>query len=146
LSDQTPSEEFSYWKRPWQKWLFLVASVLQFVLLFMNIQDYSEVAATQIFSPDAWDRYALQQTFRISLHAHSGIVFLAVFLIGTFAKTKRQSKKAESLLLITLAVAWIITGMLYSFSSQETTKLIWILLILLMSFGAIFSVYKYYKS
>ncbi len=139
---EKPKEEFTFWKRPWAKWIVFVAAFFQFSNLFFTIKDYKKIAAANILSPSEWENYAFRERFSITLMAFTGAVFLIIFLTGFFVKSKSEMQQAEKMTLITLTLAWAIAGLLLRFPSQQSTGIIWFVsLILLISL----SIYTFFR-
>lgn len=138
------SENFTYWKRPWQKWLVLIAGILQIISLWLNIQEYKDFANVKdrIFSSAAWDTYAVQQSFQCAMNGFIAASFIGVFLIGTLARSQKVARMAESVLLLVLALIWGIVGFALQIASQSTTKIIWGLLLIVIFSGSIYTFWK----
>lgn len=137
------SENFTYWKHPRQKWLVLIAGILQVISLSLNIQEYKDIAKTGILSFSVWESYAVSQSFRCAINGWTAANFLGIFLIGIFAQSPKGARMAEGLFLLILALAWGIVGFVLRLTSQDGIKIIWGLL-LLLTFGG--SVYTFWKS
>ena len=41
---------FTYWKRPWHKWLILAAAVLQLLSLWLDLRQYRQIVDARVFS------------------------------------------------------------------------------------------------
>lgn len=136
------SENYTYWKRPWQKWIVLIAGVLQIISLSLNIQEYKDVAGTRIFSSSVWDSYAVQQSFQCAINGFSAALFLGVFLIGIIARSKKVARIAEGVLLLVLALVWGGVGFVLRITSQNGIKIIWGLLLLLTFCGGVYNLWK----
>lgn len=52
---------FTYWKRPWHKWVILVAALLQLLCLWMNLQEYNRISDAGFLSASEWADYAAQK-------------------------------------------------------------------------------------
>lgn len=102
--------EFSYWKRPWHKWIVLAASLLQLPVLWMNLLDYRQVAAAGIFSPPELTKYTAQVCLQCGSNGLLAAGFLGIFLIGVGARTKQSARRAEGLLYLLLAAGWAAAG------------------------------------
>ena len=100
------SDNFTYWKRPWHKWIVLAAALVQLLCLWTNIQEYRFVSGTEIFSSSGWARYAVQQGLQCALNGMMAAAFLGIFLIGIWTRSQRAARLAEGLLLLFLALAW----------------------------------------
>lgn len=143
MMDMRRSENFTYWKRPWQKWLVFTVGIFQVISLSLNVQEYKDIAETGIFSSSAWESYAAQQSFQCAINGLTAAIFLGIFLIGIFAQSQRVARMAEGLFLLVLALAWGIVGFVLQLTSQDGIKFIWGLL-LLLTFGG--SAYDFWKS
>jgi hypothetical protein len=145
LTNNEQSEKFTYWKRPWQKWLVFIGGTSQIIALFLNIQEYNEIAIIKdkLFSAVEWESYARQQSFQGALNGFIAAIFLGCFLVGIFSQSKKVAYIAEGLLLLILAVAWGFVGFTLQLASVHGIKIIWGLLLLLTFCG---SVYAFCKS
>ena len=97
---------FTYWKRPWHKFIPLAAALLQLVSLWLNLRQYREVAAAGVFSAAEMTSYAHDTALRCTLSGFLAVCFFAVLLIGLFARSKRGARRAEGVLLLVLGLAW----------------------------------------
>ena len=100
---------FSYWKRPWHKWLILAVAVLQLLNLWLNLRQYRQVVAAGVFSAAEMTSYAHDTALRCAFSGLLAACFFAALLIGSFARSKRMARMAEGLLLLALGLAWGIT-------------------------------------
>lgn len=101
MNKQVP---FSYLKRPWAKWCFFVAGLLQIPLMFENMREFRLLEESGIYSPAQLSEYLMQYKFICMLHLACATVFLGVFLISIFARSKKSAKLAESILLFAASV------------------------------------------
>ena len=106
MSDGEGRSAYTYWKRPWHKWLIFALGLLQFVFLWMTIREYRDISQAGIFSDAAWERYASMTYLQCVARGVLGIDFLGVFLIGALSRSRRQAKRRESLLLLAVGLAW----------------------------------------
>lgn len=137
-----PKEQYSYWERPWTKWVILAAALVQFWALWVNVRDYQKVQAADIFSPEQWEAYASAQQMHCAVGLITGIGFLAIFLIGFFAKTKRCAKICEGVLLLLVGVS---LGAVQTIILGEVQAL-WLVCTLLALGGSLCSFYRAWKS
>ena len=100
MSDST----FTYWKKPWLKWVVLAAAIGQGLLLYEKIREYQFVVEAGIFSEEELLQYMAQQRFSCLISGVAILGFLGIFLIGSIAKSKRGARLVEALLLIAMAV------------------------------------------
>lgn len=145
LANNEQSEKFSYWKRPWQKWLVFIGGTSQIIALFLNIQEYNKIAIVKdkLFSAVEWESYTRQQSFQGALYGFIAAIFLGYFLIGSFSQSNKAAYIAEGLLLLILAVSWGFVGFILQLASVHGIIIIWGLLLLLTFYG---SVYAFCKS
>ena len=142
MMDTEKSENFIYWRRPWQKWLVLIAGILQVINLSLNVQEYKDIVKVGIFSSSVWKSYVVQQSFLCALNGLTAAIFLGIFLIGIFARSQKVARMAEGVLLLVLALTWGIVGSVLQIISQSTAKIIWGLL-LVATFGG--SIYTFWR-
>ena len=72
---------FSYWKRPWHKWLILAAAVLQLLNLWLNLRQYRQVVAAGVFSAAEMASYAHDTALRCAFSGLLAACFFAVLSI-----------------------------------------------------------------
>lgn len=94
---------FSYWKKPWHKWMVLAVGAMQLPLLYTKIQDYKKIIKADIFSPQELSQYIMQQKFSCMVTILVAVCFFVTFFIGSFSKSKKAAKLAESILMFGLA-------------------------------------------
>lgn len=136
--------EFTYWKRPWHKWLVLVGPLSQFLCLWMNIQEYNKISSAGILSASEWTSYMAQKNFQCAINGLLAVCFLGIFLIG-FSRSKKGVRLIEGLFLVFLALAWGITGFVLHLISLNGTGLLWALILLIAFCGAIHNLLQYRK-
>lgn len=106
MDNRQQQENFSYWKRPGQRWLCLAAGILQLLALGLNIIDYSRISAVagKIFTDSGWTEYTADTIQTCAIKGIAALCFLGVFLIGRLARSKRASQRAEGILFLFLAL------------------------------------------
>ena len=137
--------EFIYWKRPWHKWVVLVATLLQLPGLWMNIQEYNNISRIEILSAAEWASYASQKYWQCAISGVLIICLLGTFLIGTFAQSWKGAKLSEGFLLLFLAFAWGIAGFVLHPLSSIGKGLFWTLILLIAFGGAVYNLLQYRK-
>lgn len=98
--------QFPYWKWADLRWLVLGAGVLQLVSLAMQINDWIELAGAGIFSAAEWQRYCAGEALHCGCTGLLAAVFPGCFVIGQRAKSRREARRAEGVMLLVLAVVW----------------------------------------
>lgn len=141
MSTEKPSS-YTYWKRPWQKWLVLIAGLLQVATLWLLVQEYRDVAAAGILSSTAWESYAVQQSFTCAINGMTATVFLGIFLIGTFARSRKMARMAEGTFLLVLALVWGVVGFVLRLTTQGGIRISWALLLVAALVGSVFTFWK----
>lgn len=137
--------EFTYWKRPWHKWLVLVAVFSQFLCLWMNIQEYNDISRAGILSASEWANYVAQKNWQCAINGVLVVCFLGTFLIGIFAQSQKGARLIEGLFLLFLALAWGVVGFTLHLISLSGKGLFWSLILLMASGGAIYDLLQYHK-
>lgn len=139
--------EYTYWKRPWQKWLVFIGGISQIIALFLNVQDCKQIAGVKdlIFSAAEWENYALQQSFQIAINGILAAIFLGCFLIGITSRSKKEASMAEGLLLLIISIVWGFVGLIFQFTTVTGTAIIWSILLVISFCGSIYSFYKIRK-
>lgn len=97
--------QFSYWKRRWHRSLVLTLAIIELLSLWGNAGQYRKVREAGVLSAAEWARYAGFQQFKCALNGILAAVLLAVFLIGTLAKSRRAARLAEGVILLLAALA-----------------------------------------
>ena len=131
--------KFSYWKKPWMKWLTLVVGLMQFPMVFEKMREMRIVGTTQIFTAEKLSEYMVRMKFGCITTFVVGIGFIGIFLIGTFAKSERQARIAEALLLIAIAVILSIGATVFG------TDIVWTVILCLVWAVSIYTLVKALK-
>ncbi len=140
------NETFSYWKKPYQKWLLLLGSILLLTTLYFRIQDFITISNPEIrnelFSQSGWENYLMQQYFSFAMNSIIISIFLGCFIIGCVVKSEKVARRSEGILLISLGGIWCIIGLLIGISTDVIALLIWIILLISILIGGIYSFWK----
>ena len=128
-NDSSP-EQFTYWKRPWGKWIVLLIAAVEFVCLWRSISAYQEFSGVmeQIFSTNEFEKWKIKKLFQCSTYGIATAIFLGEFLIGTLSHRKRTAEMAGGLLLLIVGVSWLIIGFILGFGALDNWKIFWLLL------------------
>lgn len=97
---------FTYWKRPWHKWLILAAAVLQLLSLWLDLRQYRQIVDARVFSAAEMASYTHDTALRCAFSGLMAACFFAALLIGLLARSKRAARMAEGVLLLALGLAW----------------------------------------
>lgn len=127
---------YTYWKRPWHKWIILAAALIQLLCLWMRIQEYGLISRTGISGTPEWADYTAQVNWQCALNGLMAVCLLGYFLIGVFARTKKEAGFAGGLLLLLLALAWGAAGFGLHLLSSASRMFLWSLLLLTAIAGA----------
>ncbi len=136
---------FSYWKRPWYKWLILATAILQLLCLWMNIREYHRIFTAGILSASEWAGYAASKKWQCAINGVLSSCFLGTFLIGIFAQSQRAARLAESVLLLLLSLAWGAAGFVLHLFTPSMKGLFWVLILLIAFGGAVHGFWQYRK-
>ena len=138
-------KEFSYWKKPWLKWLVFSGAVLQMPGLYARLQEYRAVSRpeirTKLFSQSGWENYAAEQYFQISMSILLIGLFLGSFVIGIFARSKKTADISTGILLIIFALFWCTIGFSIPVSSNVLMMTMWILVLMVLSVGGMYTLW-----
>lgn len=108
------NRDIGYWKYGWQKWMTLLAAILFFIVIFMQVAEYQDIANVkdEIFSTEAWETYVSNKVLTLSLYSLLGLLNLSSFLIGSFSSSMKMVHKLDTVVFLLLAIAWLIAGLL----------------------------------
>lgn len=123
-------EHFSYWKRPRLRWLWAGVALMQLGLLWHNVQEYLWVRDAGIFSAEAWQEYAADVWLRCALNGLCAALFGGVLLVGALARSRRAARWGERALLLGIALAWGVTGLLSPPGNEPVWGVLFVLLLL----------------
>lgn len=138
------SEPFSYWKKPWHKWMVLGGAVLQMVALWLRIQDFIGVYQHKaaLFSLSKWENYAHHQLMQFTLSGLLIIIFLGCFIIGFFARSNKSVHTSTGILLLFVTLVWGLAGFLMNAASQTSTMVLWGAILLVSLIGSIHALWE----
>jgi len=142
MRGEEKQEGFSYWKRPWHKWLILAAAVLQLLCLWMNIQEYHSISAAGILSASQWADYAASKIWQCAMNGVMLTCFFGTFLIGVFVQSQRAARLAEGVLLLLLSFAWGAAGFALHLFSPDLRGLFGVLILLIAFGGAVYDLWR----
>ena len=145
MYDKESHEEFTYWKRPWHKWLILVVAAFQLLSLWLHIQEYHEVISAGIFSSSILADYTSQKYFQCAISGLMTAIFFGTFIIGTIARNKRIALLSEGLLLLLISVAWGIAGIALGLFSRTIKGLLFWFILLVALGGVVYNFWRYRK-
>ena len=115
------STDYSYWKRPWYKWLTLAAGLVQLPSLWINLRNLPT-------DPEL----RLQCALNILL----AVCFLGEFLIGTLSRSAKAAHLAESILFLFSALLWSISCAALHLFGLNITGFLAVLLLILALFSS----------
>jgi len=138
------SSAFSYWKRPWHRWVILIVGILQLVALWLHIQEYRNLAGVQerIFSAAEWEQIAAQQLMQCSISALMAAVFFSVLIIGHFSHSKRFARLADGILCVVVGLVWGAAGLLLPMRYSTGDTLLWLVILLLALGGGVITLWQ----
>ena len=139
------NREFIYWKRPWHKWAIIIGAFSQLLCLWMNVREYSRIARAGVLSAEQWASYALTAQWQCAVNGVAAACFLGIFLIGTFARSKKEARLFEGLFLLLLALAWGAAALALHPFSSDFRGAFWAILFIIALGGAAHSLSQYRK-
>jgi len=145
MRGEESQNEFSYWKRPWHKWLILAAAILQLLGFWMNLREYHDISAAGILSASGWAEYAAAKMWQCAMSGILFICFSGMFLTGLFVRSQRAAHLAEGVLLLLLFFAWGTAGLALHLFSPGAKRLFGVLILFIALGGAVHSFWKYGK-
>lgn len=145
MYDAKKRSEFTYWKRPWHKWLVLVAALSQLLCLWMNIQEYNDISRAGILSASELASYMAHKNWQCAINGVLVVCFLGTFLIGLFARNPKVARLMEGFLLLLLALAWGVAGIVLQLLSSSSRGLFWAVILLIAFGGAAHNLLQYRK-
>ena len=131
-------DRYTYWKRPWHKWIILAAAVIQLLCLWMDIRKYRDISAAGVLSLSEWERFSAQQLFLCALNGLMAVCFLGIVSIGVLARSQKAARLAEGIFLLLLAAAWGAAGPALHLFSSNGKGIFWTFIWILMVGGAVF--------
>ena len=148
MKNDNPSEQFTFWKRPWEKWIVLLAAAVHFICLWINISDYQEFYGVmeQIFSTNEFEKWKTEKLYQCSIYGIATVIFLGEFLIGTLSHRNRTAEMAGGLFLLIVGISWLIIGFILGFGSLDNGKVFWFLLNSCMIVIGMYFVWKSWRS
>lgn len=120
----------------------LTAAILQIVSLWLNVQDYLQIAAAGVLSPDTWRHYSQQQTVRCINNILVITIFFGILIISFFAKSYKAARLSEGVLLALLAAGWFFANLILDITGQTSYFLYWAFILIVTIIGAAVSFYK----
>lgn len=139
-------DTFTYWKRPWHKWVILGTAALQLLCLWTNWQDYRNSQTEELLSIPIRAIYAAQQRLSCACSGLLAAVFLGHFLIGCLARSQRTARLAEAVLYPMLTLAWGVAGIVLDLTTNKTTLFFWCLILLAAIFSSFYALHQYRKT
>lgn len=121
---------FSYWKHPRLRWLWAGIALMQVGFLWRNVKEYTWVHREGILSAGAWQEYAADVWLRCALHGMCAALFGGVLLVGALAHSRRAARWGEHALLLVVALAWGVTGLLSPPGNESVWAVLFVLLLL----------------
>lgn len=140
MNQQVP---FTYLKKPWAKWCFFAAGLLQILLIFENMKQFRSLEESGIYTPAQLSEYLMQYKFIYILLLSCAMLFLGVFLISIFARSKKSAKLATSILLF--AASAIYTAGIVLWGSAIPSLPLFVFFLFPMWGVFVFSLYQYSK-
>ena len=145
MNELKSSENFTYWKKPWQKWFIFNAAVLNLFALLHNIQEYRNIAMLGILSPSEFASYSASKYMQCASNGFIAASFFAIFVIGFIAKSKKSARLAEGIVLLVLAAAWVIAGITFDILTTNGQRFYFGFVLILALGGAAHSFYTSHK-
>ncbi len=143
-------ENFSYWKKPYQKWLVLLGSMLLSLSSWMRLQEFNDIRnlanRDELLSPSAWENYAQNFYFIFAINIMILALFLTCFIIGILAKSEKAARFSEAMALAFLSLLWCAFGVEFVIPIGGFMLVTWAILLLVAIGGAIYSYWKSRKA
>lgn len=100
--------EFTYWKRPWQKWVLAVAVGLEALALLQLLSDFRDLTTVggRIFSPEALAHTLAAEKMQITLTCMVLAACIWSLLAGAVVHRKQSARLSELLLLLVLTAGY----------------------------------------
>lgn len=136
---------YTYWKRPWHKWVMLTGAILQLICLCINISEYKNIYTAGILNANEWVVYAAQKNFQCAINGLIAVCFLGSFIIGIFTRSKKMTYIVDCVFLIILSFLWITLGILLGMFLPDFKGVFWVFIVFLELGGACYSFLQYKK-
>lgn len=134
---------FSYWKKPWVKWLFLTAGLLQIPTAWGKLREYQLTAEASILSAEELKEYLFQQRFSCMINVMCVVLFLGLFLIDLLVHSKKSAHLSATLLFTVVASLYTVGLFLWS-SALPSLPLLYFFLCLLWG-SVLFTFWQFLK-
>ncbi len=121
-------KSFTYWKRPWHKWIILGVAFLQIWVLCYQLNNYHALLSAGIVHTPEWTDRALHQQFSCVTSASMAAVFLGTFVIGSLARSKQMAALADSALLLLITIGLALSMFVFR-PPLRGVGLLWLLLL-----------------
>ncbi len=133
--------EFTYWRKPWHKWIVLALVVIEIVCVLHLWDEYRFVCdnATKLFAEEAFKAYQINQIFTMLLFSLCAFTFFACFVVGMFAKTRKAARLSEGVFFAVMAIAWIAASFVVPFIVPGGPRFRWGMLLVVLIGAAVYS-------
>ena len=139
---------FSYWKKPYQKWLLLLQAILVFINLYFNMQHLIYINNPEVrykmFSQSQWEERVMQLGFSFAINSILISMLLGCFIIGCIVKSEKTARRSEGILFIVLGILWCFIRVPIKILDDFALN-IWVSLLICIVVVAFYSIYKSIK-
>ena len=141
-------ETFSYWKKPYEKWLLLLQGILVFITLYFDMKNFIDISdpeyRNRIFTQIEWQNYVMKRYFSFTISILLISIFIGLFIIGCVVKREKTARRSEGILFIVLGILWCFIRVPIKILDDFTLN-IWVILLICIVVGAFYSIYKSIK-
>lgn len=134
----TTQERYTYWRKPWGKWICLAAGGLNLISLWRDAADYQEFSSLGIFDAETMEEIQFSLKMSISTSAVLAVLFFGCVIIGCAARSEKTARRAEGGLFFLMAAAYGVAGSVHGLFSMPgwSGRFTLILLLLLLAAGS----------
>lgn len=132
------SEAFTYWKKPWHKWVLLVGAALQIIEVCREVEKFMIIYQQKatLFSASAWDSYARGQFSHFALSGLIIVILLGCFIIGGLAQSSKAVHVSMGILFLCISLLCSVVGFILN------SIILWGAILVMSLSAGIYSLWK----
>ena len=133
-------------KRPWARWLMLAVAILELWLIWSDIQNYQQIAAADIFSPEGFAAWAAERRFEWLIDGTLAATFLFGFITWKVPQNTRKMHLATGILTGLLGLVWQTSIWALPFRLLDgRNKFLWCIMVVVLLGSMGYEFWHYHK-